>query len=198
MTEKMTETLNNINDVEKNYSTFKEKEMEIVEEEEINERSKPRRTHEESSSKKNSEMLSYYGLFFAIISSLLAALSNVYMKKAAFFNGAEQALAKYSVQLVVISILILFNKHGSFLGVKEDRIKLSIRGFFAVAQVLAFYFSFSFIVPSDTMALNRISIVLVAIASRFLFKEMLNVIYCLAILLTLAGKNDKNTIIIGV
>lgn len=133
------------------------------------------------------------GFAFAISAAFLFAMSNVLMKKANFFNGSEKALVKLGIQLVVI-ILVLFYIKESFLGPKIARLYLFLRGLFGVGHFISLVYAVGLIAPSDLISLNRASIILVTIASRFVFKEKLNFTHILAIILTISG-NKYNKIL---
>jgi drug/metabolite transporter (DMT)-like permease len=145
---------------------------------------------EMASNKKTPPPLDRYhlllGFAFAISAAFLFAMSNVLMKKANFFNGSEKALVKLGIQLVVI-ILVLFYIKESFLGPKIARLYLFLRGLFGVGHFISLVYAVGLIAPSDLISLNRASIILVTIASRFVFKEKLNFTHILAIILTISG-----------
>lgn len=129
----------------------------------------------------------FYGSTLAILYGFIYALSNVFFKKTPFFNGAERTLTTYVFIAILVGGFMLWKKI-SFWGTSESRRNLCMRGFFGVLYVLSFQIALSFIQPSDVIALARINIIIVAIVSRFLFKEMLNFTIILAILFTIAGK----------
>lgn len=126
------------------------------------------------------------GFAFALISGFIFALSNVFYKKASFFNGAEKSLSMYIILFVLITSLLLWQRQ-SFLATPQVRRDLCMRGFCGVVYVIIFQFSLTFIEPPDSIALSRTNIILVAIVSRLLFKEMLNFTHILAIISTIIG-----------
>lgn len=132
----------------------------------------------------------YLGIFYALINALIFTASEVFFKKADFFNGAEKTLVKFSLQFLILLIAMLVTKR-SLLGPNEQRLALSLQGFYFAFTVLTGLMALTFINPTDLIPLRKTSIILVAIASRFLLNEKLNFTHILAIILTITGKFIK-------
>lgn len=140
-----------------------------------------------SSSPSSSNINNFFYLVYTLFSALAFALANVFMKKASIFNGIEQSFVKFSLQFLTIPLLTLCLGK-SLIGPKESRVVLFTRSICGVIQFITYYYALSFLLPSEAIALHRLSIIFVTILSRFIFTEKLNFIHILAILLTIGGK----------
>lgn len=128
----------------------------------------------------------YLGLFYAVVAAFSLAAGNVFLRKAQYFNGGQKAVVKYLVQLVS-HLVVMVPLGRSLLGPEDSRADLVLQGFFSFILNVSTFYALSFINPTDLIPLRRINIILVAIASRFLFKEKLNLTHILAIILTITG-----------
>lgn len=129
----------------------------------------------------------FISLGFALIAAISYAISNVFMKQASIFNGAEKSLAKYFIQLITMPLLMLCIGV-SLLGPKEKRGLLWLTSLLSVASLTSFYYSLSYLLPSDTISLNRVSLIIITIGSWFFLKEKLNLSHIFATLITIGGK----------
>ena len=128
----------------------------------------------------------FHGFFFAMLSAVFMGLSSVFIKKAEYFNAAEVIAVRYIIQFLMMFVVIIFTGK-SFTGPREARNPLLIRAIFGMLGLIMVHYSVKLITPSDTTAIMRFSLILVAIMARISFKEKISLATLVSILLSIIG-----------
>lgn len=130
--------------------------------------------------------LKYRGIMFALFSAFAIAMSSVLIKSVRMFTGSDITLTRYTLQFIVMFIMIK-RKNLSFLGPKDLRFSLSMRGIFGVLSLISMHFAVKFVDPSDSQALYNCSILFTAIIARVFLNEKLNFGHFVSLVMTIAG-----------
>ena len=128
----------------------------------------------------------FHGFFFAMLSAVFMGLSSVFIKKAEYFNASEVIAVRYIIQFLMMFVMIIFRRT-SFTGPNEARNPLLIRAIFGMLGLIMVHYSVKLITPSDTTAIMRFSLILVAIMARISFKEKISIATLVSILLSIVG-----------
>lgn len=130
--------------------------------------------------------LKYHGFFFGMLSAFCLSLSSVFNKSAQLTTGSEQAFIRYIIQVLTMGIIIMFTKQ-TFLGPKELRNMLILRGSMSTLALLASHFALKLINPSDAVALLNLNTILLSIMARFILKEKMNLVHLICLILSMFG-----------
>jgi hypothetical protein len=77
------------------------------------------------------------GFFYVLFGCFFNTFQSYFMRKADFFNGAEQTVIRYFVQMIMLGIVAIYYKV-SFLGPKEFRVKY----FFKLNVIILYIITF--------------------------------------------------------
>ena len=132
-------------------------------------------------------LIPYHGIFLGLLSALFLAFSNILIKKAYITSGSEQALSRYIVQGITMTIIILANSKVSFLGPKNSRNLLMLRAVFGTVGLISIHFSVKIINPSDAVALFHLNTVMVTVFARIFLKEKMSMAHFACILTSFFG-----------
>ena len=129
------------------------------------------------------------GCLFAFLAILQYSLGNIIIKNAKFSTAPEQNSMRYLVNIILIGILIKFYFKQNIFGPKDKRLRIlmTVRGAFEMSSGTVFLYGLTYIDPSDVMALRESGVIIVAIFSRILLKEKLDLSHILAITLSVSG-----------
>ena len=131
-------------------------------------------------------VLRYRGYFYGILSAFLMAITNVFIKKVKIFTGSDLTLVRYALQFTCMAIILRYKKL-PFIGPKDLRKPLILRGTIGLVGLLSVHFAVKLIDPSDTLAVFNSSIVITAIFARIFLKEKLSLAHIFSIVLTVTG-----------
>lgn len=126
------------------------------------------------------------GYAFTLIFAFCTSLAAIFVKLSKSLAGSENSTIRYLVQVVLMSIIILYKKE-NFLGPKEQRLWLLARGIIGSSSVILGYFALKYIDPSDYSTLNNCSVIVTAIIARIFLKEKLTSFHFIATILSLGG-----------
>ncbi len=108
------------------------------------------------------------------------------IKKSNLFNGSEQAVIRYTFQLMIM-IIIACRTHNNLLGPKESRKILIVRGVLGMTYLLSLHFSVKLISPSDSVSLVHLNIVIVSLLARVFLSEKINLAHIVSLIMSMAG-----------
>ena len=143
-------------------------------------------SNEDNVSPSKNKCFQFYGVFFCLLSAFLLAASNILVRKAIFFNGSDQTLIRYLIQLITMIPVACYTKN-SLLGIKQSRKNLIFRGIFGFLSILLVNFSLKIIAPSDAKTIFNLNIILVSIIGRIYFKDKLTVFHLISLLMAMVG-----------
>lgn len=130
----------------------------------------------------------FIGLLFAILSALFLSIMNITVRKASMLSSIELTCAQLLITLVSITVIMIF-KGQHLIGPKGCRRYIALRALFAIATWLCMTTSLKMISPSDSAALIHTNVIIVAIMSRFIFKEILSFVHIFCLFIAILG-ND--------
>ena len=128
----------------------------------------------------------FHGFFYGILSAMFLALSNVFIKKTIILNGSEQVIVRYTVQLFIMVVIIMFTRSG-FLGPVESRRLLMLRGFLGVLTLVSAHFTVKLINPTDAVSIFSLKTIFVAIIARVLLNEKINLAHLVCLIFSIIG-----------
>ena len=137
-------------------------------------------------STKREFFLKFHGFFYGILSALCLSLSSIFTKLAKFTTGSEQAFVRYIIQFLTIGFIIMYTKR-TFLGPKESRKLLILRGSMSTLALLASHFALKLINPSDAVSLFNLNTIILSIMARFILKEKINLAHLICLVLSMLG-----------
>ena len=116
-------------------------------------------------------------------------IANIIIKNAKFSTAPEQNSMRFIFNIIIIGSLIKFYFKQNIFGPKDKRLKIlmTLRGAFGMSSGTVFLYGLTYIDPSDVMALRESGVIIVAIFSRILLKEKLDLSHILAITLSVSG-----------
>ena len=126
------------------------------------------------------------GYFFGILFAVSMCMMNVFVKMAPALDGSNVSLIRYIIQLIVCSVIIRWNKL-DFLGPREQRWLLLLRGVVGAVAVIISFFAIRYLDLSDVETLANSTVIITAIIARFVLREKLTVTHIIALVLTIAG-----------
>lgn len=109
-------------------------------------------------------------IFFMITASFFFTSMNMFGKLASGVTPYQKTFITNVVATIIVSIIILKRK-ALFLGHKENRKYLFIRGLMGTLSICAFYFSLDYLLLSDATMLNKLSPFFAIIFSFLYLKE---------------------------
>ena len=121
---------------------------------------------------------------FMIMSSIFFTTMNLLSKLASGISLYQKAFISNSVAFLVIAIVIVKNKI-SFIGKKENRKYLFVRGICGTLSLAALYFTLDHMILSDATMLSKLGPSFAVIFGYVILKDKINKkqIFCLAITL---------------
>lgn len=135
---------------------------------------------------KSAKKSKYIGFVFAIVSALLSSTSPIFVKKALLFTAVEQSVIRYTVQFLLIGLIIARKRVNPF-GLAKNRWLLVLRGFLGMATLTAWYISLKFINPIDAIAIVYTNVIIVFLFARFTLGEHFSIVHMMALLLAVSG-----------
>ena len=129
-------------------------------------------------------ILKWKGVFYAVLSALIFALCNIFIRKCVYLTWSEIAFTRFTLQLVTLMPLALKKKY-NICGLKKQRIMLSLRGIVGTGSMMSLYLSVTLINPSDTVALFNCFVIFVTIFARIFLKEKLTIMHLFALAITM-------------
>ena len=126
------------------------------------------------------------GSLYAIGSALSASSTSILIRKCRTFGSSEMAFLRYLIQLIIMVVIAIKNKHFIF-GEKGQRLMLSLRGIFGALCMNSTYLAVALMDPSDATALFNCSIIFVTIFARIFLKEKLTLVHLIALAITILG-----------
>ena len=82
------------------------------------------------------------GFFYVLFGCFFNTFQSYFMRKADFFNGAEQTVIRYFVQMIMLGIVAIYYKV-SFLGPKEFRVKYFFKLNVIILYIITLFCLFS-------------------------------------------------------
>ena len=128
----------------------------------------------------------FLGIFLGILSAFLYSVTAVLACRAHLFHGNEIALITCVAMLVPMLVFALARGHNP-LGPKEHRKLCLFRALLIVLVLTLNKISIKLINPSDANAIFQSNVIIVAILSRFVYKEMLSIVHFFCIFMTITG-----------
>ena len=143
--------------------------------------------NEQKVEKKRRDFKQYIGIFLGLISAFFLSIANIFARKAELFSGSEITVFSNITLLIPMLAVVCWKKENP-LGPKKHRCVLFIRGIVHSLGVLSMKISVKLISPSDATALLHTNAIIVALMSRFIFKEMFSFIHILCLFMAITGK----------
>lgn len=125
-------------------------------------------------------------IIYMIISSILFTTMNFFSKLSIGITLYQKAFVANITAVIIISIIILKNKI-SFIGNKENRKYLIIRGICGVASLIALYYSIDHLILSDSTILAKFSPIFATIFGIFISKDKIDKKQIFFLLITFLG-----------
>lgn len=138
-------------------------------------------------SKSQSKPKAYIGFLFAISSAFTTSISSVLTRKCVLFTASEIALVM-NVIMLVIMMSIIIRKGENLLGLKSSRCLIATRSLINTIGLITAMSSLKLISPSDTGAIVHTNVILVAIMSRLVFKEMISFVHIICLFIAVIGR----------
>lgn len=126
------------------------------------------------------------GYLFGVLYALSICMANILVKLAPNLDGSNHSCIRYLIQLIVMSVFIKKNNL-DFLGPKNQRKLLLLRGIVGSMAVIFSFFSLRYLDVSDVETITNASIIITAIFGRIFLNEKLTLCHILALLLTITG-----------
>jgi len=148
----------------------------------------PRPVHDQQAPRNSISSFFYpiKGYLYAFVFVSCVCISHIFIKMSPTLNSFNHMLIRYSIQLIIMSYFLI-SSGSSFLGPKNQRLILSIRGFTGMLTLICSYFSIRYLNVSDVESISQCNSLMTAILGRILLKEKLTVCHLLSIFLTLTG-----------
>lgn len=134
------------------------------------------------------EKNSFLGLSLGILSAFLLSTANTLARYARLLRGSEITFICYVLTFCCISVVLLV-KRENMLGPKEHRKTNMIRAVVICFAMTSMKFSVQLINPADSTALFHTNVIIVALLSRLIFKELIGFIHILALAMAIIGNN---------
>lgn len=134
----------------------------------------------------SNKLLKFRGIFFGTLAALFLALANVFIKSARITTGSEQVFVRFLVQVISIGAFIIISNR-SFLGPKESRKLLLMRGSFGTCSILFLHISVKLIDPSDAVALFHLNTIIVSVIARIILKEKVGLAHLTCLIMSMLG-----------
>ena len=131
-------------------------------------------------------LLPFFGFILSTCSILLNVVSDILIKKSAFFNGFENAFIRFCLQLFTLVSISWYNGLNP-LGPVESRKLLVIRGIIGGFGVSSHYTALKLLAPSDMKSFYSCRILFGIILGRFLLGEKIGTIQLLSLVFLLSG-----------
>lgn len=115
-------------------------------------------------------------ILFIVISSILFTTMNLFSKLSTNISLYQKAFVANITAVIVISIIIFKNRL-SFIGNKENRKNLIIRGICGTASLICLYYSIEHLILSDSAMLSKLGPIFATIFGVFISKDKINIIF---------------------
>lgn len=125
-------------------------------------------------------------ILFIVISSILFTTMNLFSKLSTNISLYQKAFVANITAVIVISIIIFKNRL-SFIGNKENRKNLIIRGICGTASLICLYYSIEHLILSDSAMLSKLGPIFATIFGVFISKDKINKRQILFLFITLIG-----------
>lgn len=125
-------------------------------------------------------------IFFMILASFFFTTMNMFGKLASGVTPYQKTFLTNAVATVIVCIII-FKRKASFLGHKDNRKYLFLRGIMGTVSICAFYFSLDYLLLSDATMLNKLSPFFAIIFSFLYLKEKITGKQLIFLLLAFGG-----------
>ena len=135
---------------------------------------------------KSSHNKTFKGYIFGLLSTICICMSTVLIKMSPSLNSFNHVFVRYSIQLVIMSIFIQ-RSGDEFLGPKENRGILLLRGFTGCTSLVFTIFSLEYLDVSDVESIANCASIVTAILARIFLKEKLTLCHIFSIFLTIFG-----------
>ncbi|NEU04182.1 DMT family transporter [Clostridium senegalense] len=126
------------------------------------------------------------GIIYIILASLSFATMNLFAKLALECSPYQKTFISNAVATIIISIIILKRKD-SFLGKRENRKYLLLRGVMGTISILTLYYSIESLLLADATILTKLSPFFTIIFSFFILKERITKKQLIFLLLAFIG-----------
>lgn len=123
-----------------------------------------------------------YGVCFA----LSMCMASVFIKMAPTLDGANHSAVRYTIQSIVM-VFFIRRSNFEFLGPRNQRKLLVLRGVVGSAAVILSYFSIKYLDVSDVETLTNSSVIITALFSRIFLNEKLRLVHVISLSLTITG-----------
>lgn len=125
-------------------------------------------------------------ILFMVISSILFTTMNLFSKLSTNISLYQKAFIANITAVIVISIIIFKNRL-SFIGKRENRKYLIIRGICGTASLICLYYSIEHLILSDSAMLSKLGPIFATIFGIFISKDKINKTQILFLFITLIG-----------
>lgn len=133
------------------------------------------------------KILSFKGYFYGLCMAFCMSMSLIFIKLGYTLEGSEHAVIRYSIQLVLMGIVVKYK------GINYFKYEMSVlkwliaRGLIGSTTIIIGLFAVGLLDPSDVSTLTNLTIITTAIIARFILKEKLSLVHFLAALLSITG-----------
>lgn len=125
-------------------------------------------------------------IIFMLLASFFFTTMNMFGKLASGITPYQKTFITNAVATIVVCIII-HKRKASFLGSKENRKYLFLRGIMGTISICAFYFSLDYLLLSDATMLNKLSPFFAIIFSFLYLKEKITGKQLILLLLAFGG-----------
>lgn len=123
---------------------------------------------------------------FMIMSSIFFTTMNLLIKLASGISLYQKAFISNGLAFLIISMIMIKNKI-SFIGKKENRIRLLIRGLSGVLSLAALYYTLDHMILSDATMISKLGPSFAVIIGIIMLKDAVNKRQIFFLILTLIG-----------
>jgi len=127
-----------------------------------------------------------WGMFLALLSAVIASLSNIYIRKAHLFSASDATLLRYILTFFVM-IIVAKAKGLSMFGEKGQRWLLAGRGFAGAMALIGLAFAVKLLHPSDAFAIFHLNVLFVLFLARMLLGERIPYAHIFSVIMILTG-----------
>ena len=128
----------------------------------------------------------FCGFILTVASICLSVLSDLLVKKDAFFNSFESAFIRFTIQLVLLMLIAQY-KRLNLLGPSKARKILLFRGIVGSIGLSCKFTAIKFLTPSDMKSFHSSRIIFGVLLGRIFMKERVGTVQLFAMFLILAG-----------
>ena len=128
----------------------------------------------------------FKGIIFIILASFLFATMNLFAKLASGCTPYQKTFISNAVATIVVCFII-FRKKQSFIGKKENRKYLFLRGIMGTASILTLYSSMESLLLADATILTKLSPFFTIIFSFIIIKEKITKKQLISLIIAFLG-----------